>query len=382
MKRHNVLYGGRGSGKSTAVALYLAWIAQAQKKRILAGREFQNSIAESSRAAIVGAIEKLGLGSRYEIKQGSITSATGSEFIFAGLRHNVDSIRSMEGLDIVWLEEAANISRSSMKALVPSVRAPGSKLIYTINPRMDTDPVYHDFIEPSECPVNVNRMSINFVDNPWFKNTELVGDMEHARDTDPSLYRHVWLGELLQDDDARILKNVTVSKFEAPEGSEFVAGVDFGFSISPTIAIRSFMSEDQKTIFVDHEAFGNGVGTDDLADLLDTIPNIKDIRVVGDSSRPETIDHLVKHGFSVYPSKKGAGSVKDGISFLQSKKLVFHPRCLRMIEEAGMYKWKRHAQTDMLTPVPVKEFDDGIDALRYAWQDMWMTTAGFHIDMV
>jgi phage terminase large subunit len=114
----------------------------------LCGREYQASIRESVKALLEQQIDRMGYRDCFRISERSITSANGSEFIFSGLRHNIDSIKSMEGLTIVWIEEAHVISRHSLDTLVPTVRSPGAFFLYTLNPRFPTDPVYEDFIAP------------------------------------------------------------------------------------------------------------------------------------------------------------------------------------------------------------------------------------------
>lgn len=192
--RYKVAHGGRGSSKSWGYARALLILAAQTKLRILCTREVQKSIKDSVHKLLSDQIELMGLGSVYTVEQARIYNALGSEFIFAGLSdQTAESIKSYEGVDIVWIEEARNISRRSLSILIPTIRKKGSEVWITFNPELDTDPVYEDYVvnPPKDCIT----VQMNYMDNPWFKDTELVGELEHdrVRLADPE-FAHKWLG--------------------------------------------------------------------------------------------------------------------------------------------------------------------------------------------
>jgi phage terminase large subunit len=144
--RYKVLHGGRGSGKSWGVARALLILAAQKPMRILCTREVQNSILESVHKLLSDQVEALCLSHFYEIQKTTIKGANGSQFIFEGLRHNINSIKSMEGVDVCWVEEAEKVTEESWRVLVPTIRAPGSEIWVTFNPHLETDPTYQRFI--------------------------------------------------------------------------------------------------------------------------------------------------------------------------------------------------------------------------------------------
>lgn len=190
--RYKVPYGGRGSSKSWSVARALVIIAVQSPKRILCAREFQNSTKESVHKLLADQIEVLGLSAFYSVQDTKITGINGSEFIFEGLRRNTTKIKSMEGIDICWCEEAQTISKASWDLLIPTIRKSGSEIWITFNPDLEEDETYTRFVKNTP-PGAVVRL-VNFMDNPWFPE-ELRREAEHLKHIDLDAYRHVWLGE-------------------------------------------------------------------------------------------------------------------------------------------------------------------------------------------
>lgn len=190
--RYKVAYGGRGAGKSHGVALWLLAEAGSKPLRVLCCREFQSSIRESVHKLLSDMIERLGLQDRFEIQQNTIRGRNGSEFLFEGLKHNVTRIRSLEGIDRVWVEEAQTVSRSSWEVLIPTIRKDNSEIILTFNPELETDETYQRFV--LNPPPNAIVVKTDYPDNPWFPEV-LRDEMEHLRSRDPDAYQHVWLGQ-------------------------------------------------------------------------------------------------------------------------------------------------------------------------------------------
>lgn len=188
--RYRVAYGGRGSAKSWAFARMALVRAYEKRRRILCARELQNSIKDSVHRLLCDQIEQLGLPG-FIIGESFIRHANGSEFIFKGLRTNSGEIKSMEGVDICWVEEAQAVSESSWQVLTPTIREAGSEIWVTFNPRKKTDPTSQRFQESVFPDAKVAK--INYVDNPWFP-VELKAEMEHSKRLDYATYLHVWEG--------------------------------------------------------------------------------------------------------------------------------------------------------------------------------------------
>lgn len=195
-KRYKVLYGGRGGTKSWGIARALLKKGTEEKLLILCVREIQNSIKDSVHKLLSDQIELLGLQTLYEITDKAIRcKKTGTEFIFKGLKLNATEIKSTEGVDICWVEEANKVSKDSWKFLIPTIRKPGSEIWISFNPELDTDETYKRFVldPPSESVV----VKINWRDNPWLSE-ELRMEKDDLRVKDYDEYLHVWEGNCKQ----------------------------------------------------------------------------------------------------------------------------------------------------------------------------------------
>ena len=194
--RYKVAYGGRGSGKSWNFGRALLLIGARQKVRVLCAREVQKSIAESVHKLLADQVSALGLASFYEVQQTTIKGRNGTEFIFAGLQqHTVDSIKSYEAVDYVWVEEAHSVSRKSWQVLLPTIRKEGSEVWVTFNPQLESDETYQRFVKtpPPDCVA----VLMNYTDNPWFP-AVLDAERAHAQETlRPQEYAHIWEGRCM-----------------------------------------------------------------------------------------------------------------------------------------------------------------------------------------
>lgn len=196
--RYKVAYGGRGSSKSWTIAQLLIIKAYQKPLRILCAREMQRSISDSVIQLLSDTIERMGLSSFFEVQRAAIHGKNGSRFIFEGLKSNVTKIKSMEGIDIVWVEEAEAVSFTSWETLIPTIRKPDSEIWVSFNPRDEMDDTYQRFIvEPPEGAMVIN---INWPDNPWFPE-ELRREKDHLRSKDENLYLWIWEGQPIANHD-------------------------------------------------------------------------------------------------------------------------------------------------------------------------------------
>ena len=199
--RYKVLYGGRGGAKSWGIARALLIKGAKDPIRILCAREFQTSIKDSVHKLLCDQIESLGLLSFYEITQTSIRGRNGTEFSFVGLKNNVSNIKSYEGVDICWVEEAQTTSRLSWNILIPTIRKQGSEIWISFNPELETDETYQRFVAmpPADCIT----MKVNWSDNPWFPDT-LKLEKDSLKLRDEEAYNQVWEGLCRQTVDGAI----------------------------------------------------------------------------------------------------------------------------------------------------------------------------------
>lgn len=190
--RYKVAYGGRGGAKSWGFARALLIQAWEQPLRVLCAREFQSSIQDSVHLLLSDQVKALDMGMTYEVQKASIRNrVNGSVFGFEGLRHNVEGIKSYEGVDRVWVEEAKNVSKASWDILIPTVRKEGSEIWITFNPELDTDETYKRFVLSPPKSAMVRKM--NWSDNPWFPEV-LRLEKEALREKDHDAYLNIWEG--------------------------------------------------------------------------------------------------------------------------------------------------------------------------------------------
>lgn len=387
--RYKVFYGGRGSAKSWHFARALLLLAVSVCKRILCCREYQSSINESVHYILCDQIMRLGLSAWFEITDKSIyCPATGSEFIFKGLRLHINEIKSTEGVDICWIEEGQAVSRQSWNTLDPTIRAFGSEIWISYNPLNDDDAVHDQFVikgmptHDSDGNRYALVKEVNYVDNPWFP-ADLEKMRQRQLNEDQDIYAHVWLGKTLQKSDAMVFINkCEVKDFTAPEGIQLYYGVDWGYSQDPNVIIRSFILDD--CLYIEYEAFGHQVDLNETPALFAGddnnpkprwenpmhfrgVPGAQNWPIKGDNSRPESISYVRRCGLAISAADKWPGSVEDGIAHLRAfKRIYIHTRCVRMQQEALMYRYKVDKKSGLILPLIVDAYNHGWDAVRYS----------------
>jgi len=360
-------YGGRGGGKSWGIALALLVIGAQTKKRILCTREIQGSIRESVHKLLCTCIDNNNLGTFYRITRDAIYGRNGTEFIFRGLKHDPQTIKSLEGIDICFIEEAQNISNESYEVLLPTIRAKNSFIVIAFNPNLETDPTYTRWILNERN--DQTTIKVNYWDNKFF-NKELRAEMEHQKELDYDDYLHIWEGECKRASDAQIFKNkYVVEDFDSPSSVTYYYGLDWGFSQDPTAVLRCFIVEND--LYVDYEAGGRQVELDLTYKLIDTIPNAKDYVIRADSARPESISFVRRQGYKIESVHKWSGSIEDGIEHIRSfKKIHIHTRCMEVASEFVKYSYKVDRLSEDILPTIVDAHNHYIGALRYALQPM------------
>lgn len=371
--RYKVMRGGRGSAKSRTAATALLLQACESPHRVLCAREIQKSIKDSVKRLLDDEIERLGLSSFYESTENEIRGKNGSLFIFAGLRGNSASVKSMEGITRCWVEEAQTISQSSLNDLVPTIRAEGSEIWFTYNPKFETDPVDVMF-KADELPPSTILLHVNWQDNPWFPDV-LRAEMEYDKRRDMDKYLHIWEGQYQTSSESRVFKNWTIEEFDVNPEWVMRQGADWGFSVDPSVLVQCSIVG--RKLYVPYEAYMVGCEIDALPNLFLTVPGAEKWVITADSARPETISYMQKHGFpKVMAAVKGARSLEEGVQFLQSFDIVVHPRCKHLIDELTLYSYKRDKLTDLVLPMLEDKDNHVIDALRYACEAARRTTRG------
>lgn len=395
--RYKGIHGGRGSAKSHAFADLLIERCFLRPCRAVCIREFQRSLEQSVKRLIEDKIKAYNLGGQFRVLNTHIETPRDGIIIFNGMQnHTAESIKSLEGYDIAWVEEAQSLSKRSLTLLRPTIRKEDSEIWCSWNPRYPTDPV-DEMLRSAHPPPNSIVIRTNYRDNPWFPEV-LRREMEWDLQTDHEKHEHVWGGEYEKHSEARVFKNWRVEAFETPRNQTFQIGADWGFSIDPSTLVRCYEQRidpatgqawPRKRIYIDQEAYGVGVDIDYLPALFDGLicgchplkpalcinPQMhgwaRPWPIIADSARPETISYLRRYGYPrMEAAKKGANSVKEGVIFLQGYEIIIHPRCIHTIDEFKSYSYVKDKITDVVTPVLEDKKNHIIDPIRYAVEQL------------
>ena len=365
--QYRVARGGRGSGKSVGAATMALIRGLERKIRVLCVRQFQSSIAESFYRELVDAMEVYPwLGDQYVVTKESITGKNGTQFIFRGLDRNPQSIKSLAKIDLTIVEEAEDIPEQSWINLEATIfRQAKSELWVIYNPRKEGSPVDFRFIK-NKAPSSVVS-DINWRDNPFFPEGLKILRQRDLEVFDYSMYSHIWEGAYLKNSKAQIFHDKFEAKTFEPskDWDGPYQGLDWGYSQDPTALIRAWIHDE--CLWISDEAGSTGI---ELDDVINHVPCDDWNKFVtrADSAQPAMISHVRRMGMSkIEGSKKGKGSVEDGIQFIRSfKKVYIHPRCRNTLNEFNTYSWKTDRQSGDILDTPVDANNHWIDALRYA----------------
>lgn len=361
--------GGRGSGKSYNFAKMAAIRGMTEPLRILATREIQSSIKESFHAELKAAIaSEPWLEAHYDVGVDYLRGRNGTEFLFKGLRHNIQGIKSTAKVDLTIVEEAEDVPENSWLALEATVfRQPKSELWAIWNPLLDGSPIDMRMIK--NPPDNAIVAEINWNDNPFFPaGLDKLRRREQER-LDPNTYAHVWDGAYLVNSDSQVFAGKwRVDDFTPqPAWDGPYQGGDFGYGQDPATAVRCYIHGDR--LFISDEAGGRQIELDQIGNVANE--RIEDFSAYAsrwDSASPGSISILTRYGLpKAIGCKKWPGSVDDGIRFMRSfKDIVIHSRCVNTIKEFRLYSYKTDRLTGDVLPVLIDANNHYIDAIRYA----------------
>lgn len=402
-KMFKVWRGGRGSMKSWSVGKGVVWKGYKTKRKMLCGREFQNSMADSVQALIRGQADQIGLGDHYRHTETESECLDSKSIIsYKGLKQNINNLKSLEGYNLFWIEEGQTISQKSLDTILPSIRASNTEIIITYNPDAEDDPI-HQFVNSLPDHL-VYLCDVNWPDNPWLPESLIIqkdlrlrrieeSTNDEERAIEQEAYDQIWMGKTRKASRARIFAGKCVQQdfvVERIQGHATLAdghyingkpadgpyyGADWGFASDPTAGVRSWICDE--CIYIDHELYEYRLELDKTPQALRTIPGLEKHMVRADNARPETISFcrtprpddtgIVQPGLNIVAVEKWPDSVEDGITILKSfKKIVMHSRCRNFWEEARYYSYKVDAKTnDVLTDV-IDKYNHLWDALRYA----------------
>lgn len=358
--REAAIWGGRSSLKSHTVARFLLIRARMAQTRILCAREYQVSIADSSHQLLKDLINQYELYDFKVTDKSIINTETGSEFIFKGLHHNEQGIKSIEGIDIAWVEEAQTITQNSLEILTPTVRKPGSQIIYTYNRLLEDDPIHKRLVlegRPNTLKINVNYdIAIKY---GWMAEVLRV-EMEDDKANRPSLYKVKWLGEP-SSVEGRIFRDWILIDDIPHEARKIGRGLDFGYSIDPTACTDIY--EYNGGYILDELIYRKGMSNGEIATALKE----GDILTVADSAEPKSIDELKAYGITIVGAEKGKDSILHGIQLMQGLKISVTSRSQNIWQEYNRLMWDRD-RSGVWLQRPENGNDHSLDGIRYFFQ--------------
>lgn len=363
--REAAVYGGRYSLKSHTTARMLLVRARSQKTRIACFREYQNSIAESSHQLLTDIINEYGMTDFKVTDNAIINEINGSDFLFKGLHHNEQSVKSIEGIDLAWVEEAQTVSKSSLEVLTPTVRKPGSQIIYTYNRLLEDDPVHVRLViegRPNTLILNVNYdIALKY----GFMPDAIRLEMEDDREKRPGLYRHKWLGEP-NTLEGKVYRDWAIIDSIPHTARLERRGLDFGYSNDPSALIDIWYHDGG--YILDEQLYQKGLSNKQLADFIQNLdqPNVM---VKADSAEPKSIDEIKSYGISIIPVTKGRDSITHGIQKVQDQRISVTKRSYNLIKEYMNYMWDEDKEGKRLNK-PIDMWNHALDAVRYAFDAM------------
>lgn len=368
--RYRVSYGGRGSAKSWSFARALLLYAATTPLRVLCAREFQASIRDSVHRLLSDQIWELGLHEFYQIERSRIYGMNGSEFLFLGIKRDPHAIKSLEGVDLCWVEEAEAVTEESWGILIPTIRKEGSEIWVTFNPALPDDPTFKRFVVDPPSPDRCIVRKVNWNENPWLTDA-LKEERDDLLRRDPEAEAHIWGGEPWYRSDAQVLAGrYRVVEFSpSDEWGDPLYGADWGFAQDPTTLVRLWTHDSR--LWFDYDERGIGWSNDEINRRFRRVPGADTHTIRADSARPETINAQKRRGLNVVAAKKWPGSVEDGIEhFRNYEEIIIHPRCKGLITEARLWRYKTDKRTGDVLPKLQDGNDHGWDAARYALQPM------------
>jgi phage terminase large subunit len=372
--REASIYGGRYSLKSHTVARALLIRARQKKTRVACFREFQNSIADSSHQLLSDLIKQ------YELTDFKVTDKTivntinGSDFLFKGLHHNEQSVKSTEGIDIAWIEEAQTVSTTSLEVLTPTIRKTGSQIIYTYNRLLEEDPVHKRLVLEGRPNTLVIHANYDIAEKYGWLPDVIKQEIEDDRINRPALYKHKWLGEP-NSLERRVYSN-WVQVDDVPHEARLERrGLDFGYKNDPTAVVGIYYYNGG--YILDEELYRKGMHNNEIAAVLNNLSNPNTL-VIGDSAEPKSIDELRMSGVNILGVKKVGGNdtlgnkktfKQYGIDFVGQQKISVTKRSANIWREYLSYLHKEDKDGKILND-PEDGNDHAMDATLYGFMGL------------
>nr|DAR74121.1 MAG TPA: terminase large subunit [Caudoviricetes sp.] len=373
--RWEIYKGSAGSGKSHFITQKIIIKALREKRRVMICRRYGTTMRNSVFKLFKDVIESFKITHLTRIKESdmSITLPNGSEIIFVGL-DNEEKLLSIAGITDVFIEEVYEVPKEIVDQLNLRMRgkAPNQQIYMAFNPISAKHWLY-DFCEGSTRPESSIYSQSTFRDNPFLPD-EYVKALEDMYRTNPNKARVFCDGNWGADVEGLVYKNHVLSDFDINElikqGLEVRVGIDWGF-VDPTTVVVSLFDKPKKEIYIIGEFYKRGATLEEIKDGIVQL-GISKQKMYCDGAEPDKVDYLRRNGFNAVSAKKGAGSVKAGISFLQDMKIICHESCVNVAAELENYVYLKDKKTGQYIEDSYDhDFSHTMDALRYSYSDLY-----------
>ena len=373
--RWEIYKGSAGSGKSHFITQKIIIKALREKRRVMICRRYGTTMRNSVFKLFKDVIESFKITHLTRIKESdmSITLPNGSEIIFVGL-DNEEKLLSIAGITDIFIEEVYEVPKEIVDQLNLRMRgkAPNQQIYMAFNPISAKHWLY-DFCEGSTRPESSIYSQSTFRDNPFLPD-EYVKALEDMYRTNPNKARVFCDGNWGADVEGLVYKNHVLSDFDINElikqGLEVRVGVDWGF-VDPTTVVVSLFDKPKKEIYIIGEFYKRGATLEEIKDGIIQL-GISKQKMYCDGAEPDKVDYLRRNGFNAVSAKKGAGSVKAGISFLQDMKIICHESCVNVAAELENYVYLKDKKTGQYIEDSYDhDFSHTMDALRYSYSDLY-----------
>lgn len=373
--RWEIYKGSAGSGKSHFITQKIIIKALREKRRVMICRRYGTTMRNSVFKLFKDVIESFKITHLTRIKESdmSITLPNGSEIIFVGL-DNEEKLLSIAGITDVFIEEVYEVPKEIVDQLNLRMRgkAPNQQIYMAFNPISAKHWLY-DFCEGATRPESSIYSQSTFRDNPFLPD-EYVKALEDMYRTNPNKARVFCDGNWGADVEGLVYKNHVLSDFDINElikqGLEVRVGIDWGF-VDPTTVVVSLFDKPKKEIYIIGEFYKRGATLEEIKDGIIGL-GISKQKMYCDGAEPDKVDYLRRNGFNAVSAKKGAGSVKAGISFLQDMKIICHESCVNVAAELENYVYLKDKKTGQYIEDSYDhDFSHTMDALRYSYSDLY-----------
>ena len=373
--RWEIYKGSAGSGKSHFITQKIIIKALREKRRVMICRRYGTTMRNSVFKLFKDVIESFKITHLTRIKESdmSITLPNGSEIIFVGL-DNEEKLLSIAGITDVFIEEVYEVPKEIVDQLNLRMRgkAPNQQIYMAFNPISAKHWLY-DFCEGSTRPESSIYSESTFRDNPFLPD-EYVKALEDMYRTNPNKARVFCDGNWGADVEGLVYKNHVLSDFDINElikqGLEVRVGIDWGF-VDPTTVVVSLFDKSKKEIYIIGEFYKRGATLEEIKEGIIEL-GISKQKMYCDGAEPDKVDYLRRNGFNAVSAKKGAGSVKAGISFLQDMKIICHESCVNVAAELENYVYLKDKKTGQYVEDSYDhDFSHTMDALRYSYSDLY-----------